>query len=401
MATAAHTGITFARTRRGGHSGPRRLWALLVVPAAGSVALFAGALAGPGPAFAAGPGLASAADYSVLAGSAVTNIGPSVLSGDVGVSPGTAITGFSTATIGGATHAGDAQAAQAESDLTAAYTTTAGLTPTQTSLGYALVGGVHGPGVYNASSALDLSGAVTLDGMGDPDAVFVFQVGSALTTASGSSIVLTGGAQACNVFWQVGSSATLGTNNAFVGTVMALTSVTVTTGTTVQGRALARNGAVSLDHNVFTPAGCATTTSPTPTSPSPSTAVPTSTSGPTATIAPTSPAAAVPTASTRSTPSAVSGRVNAAAASRSAAALKAARAAAARASATARTRSSALDLVVSDSSGSTARALANTGVRAPKALLASGLGLVAAGGLLLSAGLKRRRPRHAHGFRSR
>ena len=223
------------------------------------VSLAAGALLGSSAAFAAGPGLGTAAPYSVLGGTTVTNTGPSGLSGDLGDSPGSSLTGFSTATIGGATHDGDAAAAQAQSDLTAAYTVAAGLTPTGTSLGSSLVGGVHGPGVYNAASALDLSGAVTLDAQGDPNAVFVFQIGAGFTTASSSSIVLIGAAQACNVFWQVGSSATLGTNSTFVGTVMALTSITVTTGTTVQGRALARNGAVTLDNNVFTAPSCATT----------------------------------------------------------------------------------------------------------------------------------------------
>ncbi len=272
------------RRVRGRHIHPRALVALSALLTA---ALLAVGLAASSPASAAAPGLGSAAAYSVLGGTTVTNTGSSVLSGDLGVSPGNAITGFSTATVGGATHAGDAAAAQAQSDLTAAYGVTAGLTPTGTSLGSALVGGVHDPGVYNAASALDMSGAVTLDAQGDPNAVFVFQIGSDFTTASSSSVVLTGAAQACNVFWQVGSSATLGTNSTFVGTIMALTSITVTTGTTVQGRALARNGAVTLDDNVFSAPGCATTTTTPPSSPASSPAgTPTSGSGATTTTTP-------------------------------------------------------------------------------------------------------------------
>jgi hypothetical protein len=239
----------------------RRACALIATAMTAGAVLVA-AVTGSSSAFAAAPGLGTAAAYSVLGGSTVTNTGSSVLSGDLGVYPGNTTPGFSSATIHGATHAGDAQAAQAKSDLTTAYNSAAGLTPTQTSLGASLVGGTHNPGVYHASSSLGVSGLVTLDGQGDPNAVFVFQIGSALTTASSARIRLTGAAQACNVFWQVSSSATLGTNNAFVGTIMALDSITVTTGTTVQGRALARNGAVTLDDNVFTDASCSTPVTP-------------------------------------------------------------------------------------------------------------------------------------------
>ncbi|WP_375478853.1 ice-binding family protein [uncultured Jatrophihabitans sp.] len=267
--------------------GARRL-GLVGVGAALSATLLAAGVATSSPAFAAAPGLGSAASYSVLAGSTATNTGTSVLSGDLGVSPGYAITGFSTAVIGGATHDNDSQAAQAESDLTTAYNVAAGLTPTGGDLGSALVGGTHDPGVYNAASALDMSGTVTLDGQGDPDSVFVFQVGSGFTSASNSHIVLTGAAQACNVFWQVGSSATLGTNSSFVGTIMALDSITVTTGTTVEGRALARNAAVTLDNNVFTASTCATTSPTTSAAPSSTgTGSGTGTSGPGTTAAST------------------------------------------------------------------------------------------------------------------
>ncbi len=252
----------------------------------GLLALALAVTASPATA-AAGLGLGTADQYSVLGATTVTNTGSSVLSDDLGLSPGTSATGFSTATIGGATHIADAQALQAQSDLTTAYNAAAGASATGGSLGASLVGGVHGPGVYNASSALGMSGAVTLDGRGNPNSLFIFQIGAGFTTASSTSVVLIGAAQACNVFWQVGSSATLGTNNAFVGTIMALTSISLNTGTTVQGRALARNGAVTLDNNVFTTPGCDLTTPTTSTS---ATATPTTTStspGSTATSTPT------------------------------------------------------------------------------------------------------------------
>jgi Ice-binding-like len=345
---------------------PRR--ALIGATALGSALLLIGVVMSSTPAFAAGPGLASAAAYSVLGGSTVTNTGSSVLSGDLGVSPGTAITGFSTATVGGATHAGDAQAAQAQADLTAAYTTTAGLTPTQTSLGSALVGGVHDPGVYNASSALDLSGAVTLDGQGDPNSVFVFQVGAGFTTASSASILLIGAAQACNVFWQVGTSATLGTNTTFVGTIMALTSITLDTGATVQGRALARNGAVTLDDNVFTTPGCATTVTTTPATSTPSTPASTAT-----TAAGTSPTVAATSAGAAGSAGALGAATSAASAAAQRAAIQA------RAGSTTGTTSTTL--------------LASTGVPGLTLLLLTSATLIAVGGGLFATGLGHHRPR--------
>jgi hypothetical protein len=216
-------------------------------------------------------GLGTAGTYSVLGGQTVTNTGPSTLAGDLGVSPGTAITGFPPGTVGGATHAGDASAAQAQSDLVIAYDDAAGRAPTASVAGD-LVGQTLTAGVYNSTGPLALSGTLTLDGQGDPSAVFIFQIASTLTTASASHVNLINGATACSIFWQVGSSATLGTTSTFVGTIMALTSISVTTGTVVEGRALARNGQVSLDNNTFTTPGCntsTTTTAPTtaPTSP--------------------------------------------------------------------------------------------------------------------------------------
>jgi hypothetical protein len=152
----------------------------------------------------------------------------------------------------GATHAGDAQAAQAKLDLLAAYNAAAALTPTAALAGD-IGGQTFGPGVYHSASSLGITGTVTLDAHGDPNAVFTFQMGSTLITASASNVKLINGAQASNVFWQVGSSATLGTTTSFAGTIMALASITVTTGVTVDGRALALNGAVTLDSNAFRP----------------------------------------------------------------------------------------------------------------------------------------------------
>lgn len=201
-------------------------------------------------------GLGTADPFAVLGGSTVTNTGPSVVNGDLGLSPGTAVTGFPPGTLNGTAHVTDAVAAQAQSDATTAYNDAAGRTPA--TVAPADIGGqMLKAGVYKSASTMGLTGDVTLDAEGDPSAVFIFQIGSALTTASSSRVVLANGADACNVFWQVGSSATLGTNSEFRGTVIALTSVTVTTGATIEGRALARNGAVTLDSNTITRTGCA------------------------------------------------------------------------------------------------------------------------------------------------
>lgn len=227
--------------------------------AIGSAALLAVAVAGQSPAYAADApvGLGTAAAYSVLGGTTVTNTGPTTLAGELGVNPGSAITGFPPGIAAGAIHRGDAQALQAESDLTTAYNDAAGRAATSSVAGD-LVGKTLTPGVYKSSGPLAVSGALTLNGQGNPNSVFIFQVASTLTTASASHIVLTNSTQACNVYWQVASSATLGTASTFKGNILALTSITATTGTTIQGRALARNGQVSLDTNVFTMPGCAT-----------------------------------------------------------------------------------------------------------------------------------------------
>ena len=225
-------------------------------------------LAFAGSALAAQPpvGLGTAGSFAVLSGSTVTNTGPSVVNGDLGVSPGTAITGFPPGTINGTAHAADAVAGQAQSDTTTAYNDAAGRTPAA-SAPADLGGLLLSPGVYKSASAMGLTGDVTLDGQGNADAVFIFQAGSTLTTASGSRVVLINGADACNVFWQVGSSATLGTNSSFRGTILALTSITLNTGANVYGRTLARNAAVTMDDNTITRSGCAAGSVPGPTTP--------------------------------------------------------------------------------------------------------------------------------------
>lgn len=202
--------------------------------------------------------LGTAGNFSVLAGTTVTNTGPSVIDGgDVGVSPGTAITGFPPGIILSpfTTHSADAVALQAQSDLTTAYNVAAGLPITQDLTGQDLGGLTLLPGVYFFSSSAQLTGTLTLNNLGDPNAEFVFQIGSTLTTASNSSVVTINGGPmpGCTVFWQVGSSATLGTDTAFEGHILALTSIAMNTGASIlDGSALARNGAVTLDDNTIT-----------------------------------------------------------------------------------------------------------------------------------------------------
>ena len=237
-------------------------------------------------------GLGTAAFYSVLAGTpAVTNTGATTIDRDVGIHPATSVTGFPPGIVGGAIHAGDAVALQAKSDLTVAYLDAASrpLTATHAILGgLTLVGGV-----YNAGGAtLDLTGTLTLDGQNDPNSVWIFQATSDLITASTSSVVFINGGSSCNVFWQVTSSATLGSGSTFVGTILALTSITLANGVTVRGRALARNGDVTLINDTFTTSNCTalSVVAPVPPTRPPFTVAPSATP----TIAPT--AAAVATA---------------------------------------------------------------------------------------------------------
>jgi hypothetical protein len=199
--------------------------------------------------------MGSAATFEVLAGSTVTNTGPTIITGgDLGLSPGSAVTGFppGTLTTPAVMHVTDPTAATAELDLTTAYLYTAGL-PGGAVLAGDLSGLTFTPGLYtNASTVMLSAGNVTLDALGDVNAVFIFQIGSTLTTIGSTQVVLAGGAQAKNVYWQVSSSATLGTNSIFQGTILSLESITLDTGATLTGRALARNGAVALDSNTVT-----------------------------------------------------------------------------------------------------------------------------------------------------
>ncbi|MEK6677414.1 MAG: ice-binding family protein, partial [Planctomycetota bacterium] len=195
--------------------------------------------------------LGTAESFAVLGGSTVTNTGSSIVNGDLGVWPGLAITGFPPGIVvpPGTIHPGDAVAQQAQSDVTTAYLALAGMACNSDLTSQDLGGLTLTPGVYCFSSSAQLTGNLTLNALGNGNALFVFQIGSTITTASNSSVLLTNGAQPCNVSWQVGTSATLGTNTAFVGNILALTSITLTTGADVSGRALARNGAVTMDTN--------------------------------------------------------------------------------------------------------------------------------------------------------
>ena len=194
--------------------------------------------------------LGAAGAFAVLAGATVTNTGATGLTGDLGVSPGTAVTGFPPGTLTGAIHAGDPASAAAMADLTTAYNDAAGRTLAPVTIAGNLGGMTLSPGLYKSTSSLEISsGDLTLDARGNPNAVFIFQMASTLVTTSGRAVILSGGAKASNIFWQVGSSATLGTTSAFKGTIMADQSIALNTGATLNGRALARIGAVTLDGN--------------------------------------------------------------------------------------------------------------------------------------------------------
>jgi hypothetical protein len=196
--------------------------------------------------------LGTAANFAVLAASTITNTGPTTINGDLGLSPGTSVTGFPPGQVNGTIHTADAIAAQAEDDLTAAYNDAASR-PTTAIVPVELGGTTKTPGVYaSPAGTFGITGALTLDGQGDPDAVFIFKAASTLITASASSVNLVNGARAANVFWLVGSSATLGTYSILRGNVLALASITVTTGVIVDGRILARTAAVTLDSNTIT-----------------------------------------------------------------------------------------------------------------------------------------------------
>ncbi len=232
-------------------TAPSRL-ALALTLAGAATALIG--VAGPSGASAATApiSLGTAASYGVLAASTVTNTGPTKISGDLGLSPGTAITGFPPGQVTGTMNAANSAALRAQNDLTAAYNAAASA-PATASIPTELGGTTVTPGVYNSpAGTFGITGTLTLDAQGDPNAVFIFQAASTLITASASNVALVNGAQASNVYWVVGSSATLGTYSIIQGNVMAQASITVTTGVTVDGRALARAAAVTLDSDTIT-----------------------------------------------------------------------------------------------------------------------------------------------------
>ena len=242
------------------HALPRARGPKLLLTAAITLVLAIGTLPMAGStASAAGPApvnLGTAANFAVLAGQSVTCTGASTLVGDVGVSPGSSITGFPPCTRTGATHSADAVAAQAQSDLVTAYNAITALPCDVNLTGQDLGGLTLAPGVYCFSSSAQLTGQLTLQG--GSNAVWIFQIGSTLTTATNSSVVMAGNAVCGNVFWQVGSSATIGQGTAFIGNILALTSIGLDPGASVSGRALARNAAVTMS-GANTVAVCAAT----------------------------------------------------------------------------------------------------------------------------------------------
>ena len=230
----------------------------LIMPAGLGLAALA---FGPSPAVAQNPSLGSAQSFAVLGGSTVTNAGLTTVTGDLGVSPGTAVTGFPPGILTGTLHAGDPVAFQAQGDLTIAYNACAGAAVTTTLTGQDLGGQTLTPGVYFFAASAPMNGVLTLDAQGNPNAVFIFQIGSTLLPAINASVSVINGAQAGNVFWQVGSSATLAAGVVFRGNILALASITLSQGTQLYGRALARTGAVSMDTSSVTSGSV----SPTPT----------------------------------------------------------------------------------------------------------------------------------------
>jgi hypothetical protein len=225
------------------------------------------------------PSFGAACTYGILAATTSTNTGASTVRGDLGLSPGSSVAGFqdppANTYVGGGTHTGGlglvtgiihltdppppspTSAAAAQAALTVAYLDLAGRTaPAPATVAGDLGGLTLAPGLYKSTSTLGITNTLTLDGGGNANAVWIFQIASTLTTAGSSSIVLAGGAQSHHIFWQVGSSATLGTNSTFNGSILALTDITLKTGATLNGRALARNGAVALDTNTVTVPSC-------------------------------------------------------------------------------------------------------------------------------------------------
>jgi hypothetical protein len=197
--------------------------------------------------------LAGASTYAILAGSAISNTGPTIITGDMGLSPGTSIGGFPPGILNGTEHINDASVNQAKFDLTAAYNDAAGRVCTEIVTLSGNIGGLTlTPGLYKSTSSLAISsGDLTMDAKGNANAVFIIQIASTLTTTPGRKIILSGGALASNIFWQVGTSATFGTTSVFKGNVLAMQSITFNTGATLDGKALTRNSAIVMDANTI------------------------------------------------------------------------------------------------------------------------------------------------------
>jgi hypothetical protein len=197
--------------------------------------------------------LAGAVNLAVLAGSSITSTGATVITGDIGLSPGSSVGGFPPGILNGTQHINDVTANQAKLDLTAAYNDAAGRSCTDMVTLSGNIGGLTlTPGLYKSTSSLAISsGDLTLDAKGNANAVWIFQIASTLTATSGRKVILSGGALASNVYWQVGSSATFGTTSVFKGTVMTMQSITLNTGATLNGRALARTGGVTMAGNTI------------------------------------------------------------------------------------------------------------------------------------------------------
>lgn len=207
--------------------------------------------------------LGSAGAFAVLARSTVTNTGPTTIRGDLGVSPDVSVTGFPPGIVVGTMHRGDTTAAQAQVDLAAAYLAAATASSTTDLTGTDLGGLTLAPGVYSFATAATLTGTLTLDTGNVAGAVYVFQIGTALTTAGNSVVAFAEGGSGDDVFWQVGSSATLGLGSSFTGNILAFSSITINAGASIGcGRALARNGAVTLDTNVVSIADADCSTAP-------------------------------------------------------------------------------------------------------------------------------------------
>jgi hypothetical protein len=245
LAEPAAALLTNAKTRRARSSRGFSADALRALIGLMSIGL-------PASAYGQTPDLGSAANFAVLAGSTVTNTGSTVLRGSLGLSPGSAVTGFPPGIVlaPGGTFISDAVAIQAQIDLVKGYNAVASRPATSDLTGQNLGGLTLTPGVYNFASSAQLTGTLTLNALGNPNSIFIFNIGSTLTTGSASNVMVVGGGVGSNVYWRVGSSATLGTTTAFVGDILALTSITLNTGANITcGSALARNGAVTLDTN--------------------------------------------------------------------------------------------------------------------------------------------------------